>query len=287
MSRTIFVSGATGTTSSATIQALLARGANVVAGVHSPEKAGQLEMLGATVRPFDLADGPGMTAALRGADGLYLVTPPVEQTEDMTKAMVEAAKAAGVGHIVKLSGLGVHEGASVAMIRWHFAAEQAVRASGIGCTMLRANAFMQNFHGAAQIVKTQGVYYNTYGSAPVSFIDARDIGDVAATVLTSDGHQGKNYDLTGPRGVASDEVVRLFAEAAGKPVKSFDVGGEQLAQAFTGFGMAQVMATATAEMMGHMATGSAAGVSPDVEALLGRASRDLVPWVKENAQAFR
>jgi uncharacterized protein YbjT (DUF2867 family) len=286
MSKTIFVSGATGTTGGATVQALLASGASVIAGVHSPEKAGKLEMLGATVRPFDLADMPGMTAALRGADGFYLVTPVSERTEDMTKAMVQAAKAAGVGHIVKLSGLGV-DAASAAMARWHFAAEQAIRASGMGWTMLRANAFIQNFFGAAQTVKTQGVYYNTYGSAPVSFIDARDIGETAATVLTSNGHEGKVYDLTGPRGVAGDEIVRLFEEAAGKPVKSLDVGGDQLAQAFVGFGMTQVMAGATAELMGDMATGSAARVSPDVETLLGRTPRDVVAWVKEHAQAFR
>jgi uncharacterized protein YbjT (DUF2867 family) len=287
MSKTIFVSGATGMTGNATVQALIAKGTKVVAGVHSREKAGKLEALGVTVRPFDLADMAGMTTALRGADGLYLVTPPSERTEDMTKAMVQAAKAAGVGHIAKLSGLGVDEHASVAMVRWHFAAEQVIRASGIGWTMLRANSFTQNFYGAAQIVKTQGVYYNTYGSAQVSFIDARDIGDVAATVLSSDGHEGKSYDLTGPRGVASDEIVTLFGEAAGRPIKSLDVGGDQLAQAFVGFGFPQVLAAATAELMDQMATGSAARVSPDVENLLGRAPRDVVAWVKENAQALR
>ena len=100
MTKTIFVSGATGTTGGATVQALRATGANVVAGVHSTEKADALKSLGATLRPFDLADVRAMTDAMSGADGLYLVTPVSERTEELTKAIVQAAKAAGVGHIV-------------------------------------------------------------------------------------------------------------------------------------------------------------------------------------------
>jgi len=286
MTKTIFVSGATGTTGSATVRALLAKGARVVAGVHSPEKTGEIEALGAAVRPFDLADLPGMTEAMRGADALYLVTPVSEHTEVLTKAMLDAAKAAGVSHVVKLSGLDVDKG-SFAFARWHLAAEQAIRASGLDWTFLRPNSFIQNLYGAAHTIKTQGVYYNTYGSALVSMVDSRDIGDVAATVLLSDDHKGRIYNLTGPRGVANHEVVAFLNEVAGKPVQSVDVGGDQLAQAFIGFGMPDVVAAATAELLGQMATGSAGYVSPDIEALLGRAPRDLAQWIRENAQAFR
>jgi len=286
MSKTIFVSGATGTTGGATVRALLAKGANVLAGVHSPEKAGLLTALGATVRPFDLADVTGMTEAMRGADGLYLVTPVSDQTEALTISMVEAAKAAGVSHVVKLSGLDVDK-ASFAFARWHLAAETAIRASGLGWTFLRSNAFIQNLFGAADPIKTRGVYYNTYGSAQVSMVDARDIGDVAATALLLKDHKGKIYSLTGPRGVVNDEVTRLLGEAAGRPVTSIDVGGEQLAQAFVGLGMPAAVAAATAELLGQMATGTSSYVSPDVETLIGRPPRDLAQWVRENAQAFR
>ena len=286
MSKTIFVSGASGTTGQATVQGLLAKGAKVIAGVHSPEKAGPIETLGASVRAFDLADVSAMTEAIRGAVGLYLVTPVSEQTEALTRAMVEAAKVAGVNYVVKLSGLDADK-ADVAFARWHCAAEEVIRASGLSWTFLRANSFIQNFYGAIGPIKEQGVYYNTYASAQVSLVDARDIGDVAATVLLSGGHAGKIYNMTGPRGVANDEVVSLLGKAAGKPVTSIDVGGEQLAQAFAGFGMPPVVAAATAELLGHMATGAAGYVSPDVEVLLGRKPRDVVQWMHENEQAFR
>lgn len=287
VTKTIFVSGATGTTGGATVRALLAKGATVIAGVRSPAKAGALEALGAIVRPFDLSDVAGMTAAMRGAEALYLVTPVSERTQALTQAMVQAAAGAGVGHIVKLSGLNVDEMPDITFAQWHLAAEDVIRASGITHTFLRANSFMQNLFGAAETIRTQGVYYNTYGAAAVSIVDAHDIGDVAATVLLSEDHAGKVYNVTGPRGVANDEVVRLLGEAAGRPIASFDVGGDQLAQAFIGFGMPAVVANATAEMLGYMATGIAAAVSPDVEILLGRAPRDVARWLVENAPAFR
>jgi hypothetical protein len=81
--------------------------------------------------------------------------------------------------------------------------------------------------------------------------------------------------------------VGLFSEAAGKSIQSVDIGGEQLTQTFVGFGMPQVEATATAELLGQMATGTASRISPDVEALLGRAPRTLAQWTQENAHAFR
>jgi uncharacterized protein YbjT (DUF2867 family) len=244
MSKTIFVSGATGTTGGATFQALLAMGANVVVGVRSPAKVGALEALGAIVRPFDLADVRAMTDAMRGADGLYLVTPVSEQTAELTKAMIQAAKAAGVGHVAKLSGLDVDKEPGFTMGHWHLAAELAIRGSGLRWTFLRANAFMQNFLGNADTIKTQGDYYSPFGSTPVSFVDARDIGEAAATVLLSDDHDRTIYNLTGPRGVTNNEVASLLGEAAGKPVTCVDVTVEQLRQALAGHGMPEVVATA-------------------------------------------
>jgi uncharacterized protein YbjT (DUF2867 family) len=198
----IFVSGATGTTGGATVRALRNRGIDVVADVRTPEKAGALEALGATVRPFDLADANEMADAMRGSGGLYLVTPVSERTAELTQAMVEAAKVAGIRHIVKLSGLDIDKEPRFTMGDWHLAAEQSIAASGIAWTFLRPNSFMQNFLGNAGSIKAQSIYYSPFGSTPVAFVDAQDIGEVAATVLSSEGHEGRTYNLTGPRGIA-------------------------------------------------------------------------------------
>ena len=140
------MTGATGTTGSETVRALRALGVDVIAGVHSPDKSGPFRDLGATVKQFNFADVAGMTGAMAGADRLFLVTPPSPETEELIASIVAAAKAAGVAHIAKLSGLRVdYEG--FAFGRWRRPAERLIAASGMSWTFLRPNFFMQNFFG--------------------------------------------------------------------------------------------------------------------------------------------
>jgi len=287
MASKVFVTGATGTTGSATVSALRAAGVDVVAGVHSPEKAGPLKEFGAVIKQLDYADVAGMKAAMRGAHGLFLVTPVTQLTENLSASIVEAAKAAGVAHIAKLSGLDVDSKPGFTLGRWHRAAERVIEASGLDWTFLRANAFMQNFFGSAESIKGQGTYYSPFGSTPVNFVDARDIGEAAAKVLSSDGHAGKIYNLTGPKGVTNAELVQLFTEATGKTITCTYISVEQLRQALIGYGMPEVEAAATAELLGVMATGTAGYTSPDVERLLGHAPRGFARFLKDYAGAFR
>jgi uncharacterized protein YbjT (DUF2867 family) len=88
--------------SKATVHALAAAGVDVIAGVHSLDKSGSLEQLGAIVKQFDFADVPGLTSAMLSADRLFLVTPVSQDTEKPTSSIVEAAKAASVVRIAKI-----------------------------------------------------------------------------------------------------------------------------------------------------------------------------------------
>ena len=158
----VFVTGATGTTGHATVSALRAMGIDVIAGVHSPEKSAPLEELGAVIKQLDYADVSGMTAAMRGADRLFLVTPVTRQTEELTASIVEAAKAAGISHVAKLSGLDVDVEPGFTLGHWHRSAEKVIEASGLDWTFLRANAFMQNFFGSADSIKASGTYFSPF-----------------------------------------------------------------------------------------------------------------------------
>lgn len=283
----IFVSGATGTSGGATVRALISRGADVVAGVRSLEKAGELESLGATVKPFDMSDVAAMTETMRGSEGLFLVTPVSERTAEMTRAMTAAAKAAGVRRIVKLSGLDIDIVPDLAMCRWHLDAEEAIKSSGLEWTFLRCNAFMQNFYNSAGSIREQGVYFSPFGNAPVAFVDAKDIGAAAAEALLAEGHAGRIHSITGPRGIINDEIAALLGEVAGREVTCVLVTGEQLRQTLVTHGIPESVAAATAELLEYIATGKAGYAAPDLEQILGRPPRDFVQWTRENAQVFR
>jgi uncharacterized protein YbjT (DUF2867 family) len=283
----VFVTGATGTTGSAAIRALRASGVEVIAGVHSMEKSAPLQQIGAIVKPFNMNDVPGMLTAIRGADALFLVTPVTQDTEKLTESIVAAAKGAGVRHITKLSGLNVDSEPGFTLGRWHRAAEQVIEASGLDWTFLRPNAFMQNFLSYAESIKSQGNYYSPFAAAAISFIDARDIGEVASKVLTTDGHACKIYNLTGPRSISDAEVTQHLSTAIGKPVTCAPVALAQIRQGMIGQGMPHAVADATVELLGIMATGKAGDVSPDVERLLGRPPRDFAQFANDFASVFR
>lgn len=105
MTLKVFVTGATGTTGGATVRALRAADVDVIAGVRSIAKAGHLARLGAVVKQVAIEDVAGMTAAMRGADRLFLVTPVTEGTAALTAMIVEAATAAGIRHVSSCLGM--------------------------------------------------------------------------------------------------------------------------------------------------------------------------------------
>ena len=287
MTSKVFVTGATGTTGGATVRALRVAGVDVIAGVRSIAKAGDLERLGAVVKQVAIEDVAGMTAAMRGADRLFLVTPVSEGTAALTAMILEAASAAGIRHVAKLSGLDVDKEPSFTFGRWHRDAEKLIEASGLDWTFLRPNNFMQNLFFSAESIKRQGTYYSPFGSAAISHIDARDIGEVAAKVLSTNGHAGKIYRLTGPKAITEAEASQQLSLATGKPVTCIPVTVAQAREGMISHGMPPVVAEATAELLGRMAAGSASAVSPDVERLLGRPPRDFAQFANDFSAVFR
>ena len=287
MALKVFVIGATGTTGGATVRALRAADVDVIAGVRSIAKSGHLDRLGAVVKQVAIEDVASMTIAMRGADRLFLVTPVTQATAALTAMIVEAATAAGIRHIAKLSGLDVDAEPSFTFGRWHRDAEKLIEASGIDWTFLRPNNFMQNFFFSAESIKSQGTYYSPFGSAAISHIDARDIGEVAVKVLSTDGHAGKIYRLTGPRAITEAEACKQLSLATGKPVTCIPVTIEQAREGMVSHGMAPVVADATAELLGRMATGTASAVLPDAARLLGRPPRDFAQFANDFSSVFR
>src|SRR5437763_15942827 len=136
-------------------------------------------------------------------------------------AFVDAAKRARVRHIVKLSAIGVDDDTRPTAVKWHAANEQHIRESGLAFTFLRPNSFMQNF--ITYFPPRNGAIYLPWGDGTASFVDTRDIARVAATVLTSDGHEGKIYTLTGPATLGIAEVARILSEVTGGEIKYVDV----------------------------------------------------------------
>ena len=145
-------------------------------------------------------------------------------------AAIDAAAEAGVRRIVKLSSIVAEPGAPVAFWDWHGRIEQHLRSSAVPAVVLRSSFFMSNLLAAAEPVALEGKLYAPAGEAQIAMIDPRDVGAAAAAVLTSAGHDGRSYVLTGPEAVTYTQVAAALAEATGREVEFVDLPDEAATQ---------------------------------------------------------
>jgi uncharacterized protein YbjT (DUF2867 family) len=180
----IVVTGATGNAGSEVVRALTARGSRVRAFVRDPGKA--RDKLGENVELAvgDFADPSSVRASLEGADALLLSCADDPRRVGWETAAIDAAAAAGVRRIVKLSAAPAEPGSPVAFWDWHGQVEQYLRASGAEWVILRSGWYMSNLLAAASQVAAEGRLYAPAGQAQIAMIDPRDVGAAAATVLS-------------------------------------------------------------------------------------------------------
>jgi uncharacterized protein YbjT (DUF2867 family) len=288
----IVVMGATGQAGSEVVRALVARGERVRAFVRDPGPA--RHKLGADVELAvgDLADPRSVRVALDGAGTLFLSCADDPRRVGWETGAIDAAVAAGVRRVVKLSAVGAAPGSPVAFWDWHGQVEQHLRASGTGWVILRSSWYMSNLLAAAAQVAAEGRLYAPAGQARIAMIDPRDVGAAAAAVLCSPGHgasaghEGQTYLLTGPRAITYDEVAAGLSAATRSRMEFIDVPGDAAYQAMIGDGMPGFVAEQIVAMFTALRQGVAAQVSPAVEALTGSAPRDFASFATDHARLF-
>lgn len=282
----ILVTGANGTIGNATVRALREGGKEVRAGVRNIEKGAQLRELGAEVVPFDFGDPEGMRRALEGVEGMLLVTPFVEDSVPLVKAALAAAKDAGVTFILRLSGLGADPDSPAPLARQHGIGERLIHESGIASSTIRSNFFMDNFiNFAGATIKSQQAIYGAAGAGKVAFVSSRDLGRVAAAILSSPAkHAGKRYELTGPAAIDYHEAARTISGALGKEVRYVDLTAEQLEASMRQQGVPDFAVQGLMFLEHVKAQGWAATVTPAVEDITGGAAEPFEAFVRREAK---
>jgi uncharacterized protein YbjT (DUF2867 family) len=280
----ILVTGATGNTGRAVVDALAERGAPVRAMVRREADRGKLRA-GVEFVVADFDDAPAVAAALDGAERAYLVTPSSEQAQEQQKRFADLAAKAGVRHLVVLSQLGSEEHSPVRFLRYHAAVEQHVRDLGIGYTFLRPNLYFQGLLMFAGSISAEGTFFAPIGDATVSAVDVRDIAAVAAVALTEPGHEGATYTLTGPEAITHAQIAAALTAALGRPVRFIDVPPEAFADSIRGL-LPPWQIDGLLEDYAHYRRGEAATVSPAIAEVTGTAPRGIEQFARDYAAAF-
>jgi uncharacterized protein YbjT (DUF2867 family) len=282
----ILVTGAGGTVGTLLVEELRAAGQKPRVAYHSKEKAERAKAAGHDAVAIDFGEPETLRPALAGIDTVFLLGTGIKgQTEGETN-VVNAAKAAGVKKIVKLSVWGAAgEGFTIARI--HRPVERAIEASGLAWTHLRPNGFMQNFvNYMAGSIKAQGALYTPAADASISHIDARDIARVAAGVLTTSGHDGRAYDLSGPQALSYAEAAAILTRVLGKPVTYVAVSDEAAKSAMLSGGMPAFYADALVDLNQAYRRGAGAPVTTTVKDVTGRAPIAFERFAQDHAAAF-
>jgi uncharacterized protein YbjT (DUF2867 family) len=162
-----------------------------------------------------------------------------------------------------------------------------LRDSGLPGTVLAPGSFMQNLLRQAGSVQEHDVLALPAGTAAVNHVDVRDVAAVAAHVLTSDGHDGATYTVTGPEALTYEQVAASLAEVLGREVRYVDAPPQDARAALVGGGLSPWLADALLELHEAYRSGHGATVTDEVEKATGRPARPLRQFLTEHAAAFR
>lgn len=212
----ILVTGATGNVGAEVVKALAARGAPVRAAALDAVDARRVPPGCEDVVFFDFGDPATYGPAFDRVNRLFLMRPPaIGDVAAYLFPVIDYAAAHGVEHVVFLSLIGVEGNRRVP----HYAVEQHIAQSGLPHTMLRPSFFMQNLNTIyCEDIRDRGEIFIPAGWGRTSFVDVRDIGQVAAVVLTEPGHLNQAYALTGPEALNYFEVASVFSQVLGRQI---------------------------------------------------------------------
>ena len=224
-------------------------------------------------RRCDYADPAGAQESLRGIDVLFMVSgAETPDRVDQHVAVVDAAVAAGVRHVVYTSFLGAAPDATFTLARDHWATEEHLRASGLSWTFLRDSLYADFL----PMMTVDGAIRGPAGDGRVGAVAQDDIADAAVAVLTDPPpHAGAAYDLTGPEALTLDEVAQVVSEVTGNPVRYEPETLEQAYASRASYGAPDWQVDAWVSTYTAIASGELATVSDAVPRLAGHPATSL------------
>ena len=289
MNRKILVTGATGKVGSAVVNSLHDHGKNVVAAINHPENAGSFKHRGIGAVVLDFNDSSTIKQALSGIGRVFLSMPLGPALGDWTRQFVEAARKAHITHVVRLSVLGAGRNSPLALGKAHGEADAVLADSGLRYTILRPNVFMQNYiayYGGS--IKQEHTFYLPHGEGKVSMIDTRDIASVVTSVLDDPAaHNGKTYELTGPRAISNTEAATAISEAVHETVGYVPVNDDIAHQQAIEMGMPSWLVRAVDELNREIRAGHFSRITPTVKDITGHLPHTFTDFAHDFSGAWK
>ncbi|WP_428236662.1 NAD(P)H-binding protein [Gracilimonas sp.] len=284
---TVLVTGATGNVGREVVAALQSfhPEADIRVAVRSPKELDQKTSDYESVY-LDFQDPDSFTKTVAGCTSVFLLRPPaISNTKDTLNRFIGCARKSGVRRIVFLSVAGAADN------RWvpHHAVEQELKNGPLDWVILRPGFFAQNLESAYRedIVQDDRLYVPA-GNGRVAFVDVRDIGEVAAKVLTSPNkHAGMIYTLTGPESYTFYEVADLLSQYLNRSIiyKPASIPGYMFHLLFTkNMGFMQSIVQTILHV--GLRFGQAEKVDPTLGRLLSHAPNNIEHYIRDHTEVW-
>jgi uncharacterized protein YbjT (DUF2867 family) len=274
----ILVTGSTGLTGRAVARSLNGR-VPLRLALRDLGAATDLAVRAERVR-FDFDDPASFGPALSGITGVYLLRPPAMARPAAFEPLLAAMRAAGVRRVAFLSV----RGAGSIPVLPHRGIERRIEGSGLAWTHLRPSDFMQNFETVHRTdIRDRGELWAPAGSGRANWVDVRDVAEAVARVLTEGGHEYRAYSLTGPEALSFEDAARLFSAHIGHDVVYRRPSLPRYLWHQHRAGQPAAFALVMAGIYTAQRLGLAAGKTPDLPCLIGRAPGSLERYIAECA----
>lgn len=241
--------------------------------VRNPAKAEPFAEQGIRIQQADYADVGALVKGFQGTDKLLLISGfgTVPERIQQHRNAIDAAKQAGVKHIVYTSFIDADPASPSEIAVVHADTEAYLKASGVAWTILRNGVYADDvLRQAAQPLQT-GVLASASSGAGTSFITRNDLARATVAVLSGQGHAGKTYTLTGPAAITQEQFAHLLSQVTGKPIRYVPISFEQLEAGLRQAGLPDMLVTLMVSMQKAAAQGRTALVTNDVATLTGQA----------------
>ena len=279
----IVITAASGQLGRLVVSDLLRRGvapSDIVAGTRSLESVKDLAETGVRTAILDYDQPDTVATAVSPGDTLVLISGNDLANRDRQHAdVIAAAKRAGVAHLIYTSGLRASESPSP-IAASHAVTEDAVRTSGIPFTLLRNGWYTENYARSIDAVRATGVLLASVGDGRVASATRRDFAEAVGAVVTTDGHPGTTYELSGDVAWSYDELAAALGEVLGRDVTYQSVTPEQHLATLTEAGVPEPMAAVAVAVDAGIRAGAFAFTNGDLARLLGRPTTTLLEGLR-------
>ncbi|UKY35953.1 SDR family oxidoreductase [Pantoea dispersa] len=278
----IAITGATGQLGRLVINALLKKvpASEIIAVVRSPEKAQDLQALGVALRTADYNQPQTLQGAFAGVQKVLLISSSeVGQREAQHRAVIDAAKAAGVSFIAYTSllhadtsplGLGVE----------HRATEALLQASGIPYALLRNGWYSENYAASIAPALAHHAFIGAAGDGRIASAAREDYAAAAAEVISRDDQAGKVYELAGDDSYTLAEFSAEIARQSGEQVEYVNLPPAEFSAALIGAGLPAPLAELLADSDAGAARGALFDDSHTLSKLIGRPTTPFAAVIK-------